>query len=144
MYASMTKDEHCFKIKDICNKLLLVAESKRRMGEITSEQEKEIILLVKYSDTHYEMFMPIIYVTEFSVIEQICEPADNEKKASVLSVEYLCREIPRDYFEIVSMKEIVGFFDLYNRRNIYMLFYGHKNRSRKEEDNEANIRKNRK
>lgn len=114
MYASMTKDEHCFKIKDICNKLLLVAESKRRMGEITSEQEKEIKLLVKYSDTYYEMFMPIIYVTEFSVIEQICEPADNEKKASVLSGEYLCREIPRDYFEIVSMKEIVGFFDLYN------------------------------
>ena len=68
MYASMTKDEHCFKIKDICNKLLLVAESKRRMGEITSEQEKEIKLLVKYSDTHYEMFMPIIYVTELSVI----------------------------------------------------------------------------
>ena len=49
------------------------------------------------------------------VIEQICEPVDNEKKASVLSVEYLCREIPRDYFEIVSMKEIVDFFDLYKK-----------------------------
>ena len=112
--AIATQDRHSDIINNNKNGILRGASSKRSEGLIGDKEELEIRAIV--TNASFAHFMPVIYVINACNVLNQCVEVPIKDKAASHSVEYIIRELPRDKFDIISMRDILrdinGNFDL--------------------------------
>ncbi|ADB39392.1 hypothetical protein [Spirosoma linguale] len=101
-----SEDEHSAKIRQNVSGIRRGAKFKHDNHLISSTQFEEIKALVNRSWQRriFSDFTPFIYVIPHSIdIEAILKPVGLKDKASVRSVEYQIRELPRALFDVINV-----------------------------------------
>ena len=105
MKAIRNTDRHCSKIMENKNGIIKGAEAKKTSGVITDNQYNEILDIVDQSEL--QLYKPLLYVIPCHLVSNMVESVSINTRANPLFAEYLIRELPRDYFDILT-------FDNYN------------------------------
>lgn len=112
--AIASNDHHCEKLERICTGIQRGAYQKMKAGIISEQQELEIRSLVQRAKNELYLLMPVVYVSHWSMLNGYAEEA--EEKASSASIEFICRELPRDAFDIIEMQELLNDIECFKRR----------------------------
>lgn len=112
--AIASDDHHSEKLERICMGIQRGAYQKMKAGVIDEKQELEIRSLVQRAKSELYLLMPVVYVSHWTMLNDYAEEA--EEKASNTSIEYICRELPRDAFDIIEMQELLNDIECFKRR----------------------------
>ncbi|MBI1927909.1 hypothetical protein HYR99_27170 [Candidatus Poribacteria bacterium] len=95
-------DRHSAKIRENKGGILEGADAKKKTGVITQQQEAEIIQTVEKAEILD--FKPLLYIIPFNLVTHLVEEVPVAKRAHPLSVEYLIKELPRHWFDIITLE----------------------------------------
>jgi hypothetical protein len=83
------------------------AEAKARAGVITEKQKLEILAAIDRAPPNY--FKPLLYIIPYSSISTLVKEPEIEKRAGVLSEEYIIESLPRNAFDYIDYKPGTNF-----------------------------------
>lgn len=79
----------------------LGAEARRKQGLIGPEEEEEILTGLEKAERRE--FRPVLYVVPFDQIEGIVTRVDVERRAHLMSIEYIVESLPRASFDMIEL-----------------------------------------
>ena len=83
------------------------AEAKARAGLITEKQKLEILAQIDRAKPQH--FKPLLYIIPYSSISTLLKEQEVEKRAGVLSEEYIIEKLPRSAFDYIYYKPGTNF-----------------------------------
>lgn len=112
--AIASDDHNSEKLERIRAGIQRGAYQKMKAGIINEQQELEIRSLVQRTKNELYLLMPVVYVSHWSMLNDYAEEA--KEKASSASIEFICRELPREAFDIIEMQELLNDIECFKRR----------------------------
>lgn len=100
------KDRHATEINNNKAGILKGAAAKLAQGIITQEQHQEICTRVAFAEN--EAFYPVIYLIKKSAVRKRLMVVDPSDTASNSSVEYIIKDLQRNEFELIHVKDILA------------------------------------
>jgi hypothetical protein len=95
-------DRHSTKIRDNRFGILKGAKENEKAGIITIREAKEIAEIVAKAETLE--FRPLLYVIPFHFVAKMVKEVPVKKRAHPFSVEFVIKQLPRKYFDIIEWK----------------------------------------
>jgi len=95
-------DRHSKKIRDNKAGILRGVEEMKGAGIITKHEVKEITKIVERAETFD--FRPLVYVIPYHLVGKRVEEVSVERRAHPLALEYVIKQLPRKYFDVIEWK----------------------------------------
>lgn len=83
------------------------AEAKAKAGVITEQQKLEIQAMINSAKPRH--FRPLLYIIPYSSILDLLKKPAVEKRADILSEEYIIESLPRSTFDYIDYKPKTNF-----------------------------------
>lgn len=102
----ITQDRHATEIENNKAGILKGATAKLNQGIITEEQFNEISIKVGFASM--EDFYPVIYLINKKSVKKRLQIVNPNDKASNTSIEYIIKDLKRNEFEIIRIKDMLA------------------------------------
>lgn len=116
-----TKDTHDEFLKAIREGMERGVQEKLKKGCITEDISLKIRKLIDRSreeDSIRDWCMPVVLVTTRDRIKEYEQELTADKKASSISVEILCKNVPREAFDLINLEHIMNEYPPFRRGDI--------------------------
>ena len=102
----VTGDRHARVIGNNITGILTGAEKKFNVGIIDKGEYNAIKDMVSTAD--YELFLPVLYITDGRKVKSKCKEVPEADKASDNSVEYVIENLEENEFETIFVRDILS------------------------------------
>lgn len=102
-----TGDRHAPEINEHLAGILAGAAAKRKSNVISAEEHKLIRTSLNINILSYELFIPLIYIIDYSKVKDRCKHIEPWDKASDSSSEILITDLKPDEYTIIDMGDLL-------------------------------------
>lgn len=103
------EDLHSVQIPRNVTGLQKGANARFSEGIITDDQKNTIFAIIeKAKEKNFRLFSPLLYIIPFAAVETIVEPVPIKDRANPLSDEFIIKDLPREFFDVVDLRGVVN------------------------------------
>lgn len=103
------EDLHAIQIPRNVTGLQKGVNAKFAEGVITDAQKTLILSIIeKAKGKNFRLFSPLLYIIPFAAVESMFEFVPIEDRANPLSDEYIIKDLPREFFDVVDLRGVLN------------------------------------